>query len=220
MIIRPAHQSDAPAMGRMMVETYLLAHKGQIPDGAWQRRQEEWTWEVSAKGWSGTISEIADGLSPKDCIYLAVDEEAGEAQEQVVGLVMGGPAEVGPWEQAGEIYALYVRQAYQRNGLGQELIQAAVRHLRQAGINRLVIRSLVKNEPANQFYESLGGQIVGERESEDYGFPIVEQIYGWEDSARLLRDEQDQASVLNGLSLKWHSEFTYKQTKNRQAARK
>ena len=151
-------------MGRMMVETYLRAHKGQIPDGAWQRRQEEWTWEVSAKGWSSAISEITEGLSPKDCIYLAVDEAAEDEQEQVVGLVMGGPAEVVPWEQAGEIFALYVRHASQRRGLGQKLVQAAVRHLRQAGMNRLVIRSLVRNEPANQLYGSLGGQVVGQRE--------------------------------------------------------
>lgn len=189
MIIRPACEFDAPAMGQMMVETYLRAHKGQIPDGAWQQRQEEWTWEVSANSWGRAIREIADGLSPKDCIYLALDEETGEMQEQVVGLVMGGPAEAGPWEQAGEIYALYVRHTFQQRGLGRKLVRAAVCHLRQFGMNRLVIGTLVQNEPANQFYGSLGGQVVGRRESEDYGFPIVEHIFGWEDSALLLRDE-------------------------------
>ena len=156
MIIRPASESDAPAMGRLMVETFLRAHKGQIPDGAWQDRQEEWTWEVSAAGWSRSIREIADGSSPKDCVYLVVNEEAGEAQEQVAGLVMGGPAETGPWEEAGEIYALYVRYGCQRCSLGRKLVQAAVRQLRRWGMNRLVIRSLAGNEPANQFYESLG----------------------------------------------------------------
>jgi ribosomal protein S18 acetylase RimI-like enzyme len=188
MIIRSARETDAPAMGRLMVETFLRAHKGQIPEGAWQRRQEEWTWEVSASSWSRSIREIADGSSPKDCVYLAVDEAAAEAQ--VAGLVMGGPAEVGPWEEAGEIYALYVRYGYQRRGLGRKLLQAAVRHLRQLGMYSLVIGSVVANEPANQFYKSLGGQVVGQRESEDEGFPILEQIFGWEDSSRLLMEAE------------------------------
>jgi ribosomal protein S18 acetylase RimI-like enzyme len=92
---------------------------------------------------------------------LAVDEAPEEAQEQVAGLVMGGPAECGPWAEAGEIYALYVRYGYQRRGLGRKLVQAAVRHLKQLELYRLVIRSLVTNEPANRFYESLGGQRPG-----------------------------------------------------------
>jgi ribosomal protein S18 acetylase RimI-like enzyme len=188
MIIRPAIEGDAPAMGRLMVETFLRAHKGQMLDGAWQRRQEEWTWEVSAKGWSRSIREIGDGTSPQDCIYLAVDEAAGEAPEQLAGLVMGGQAECGPWEGAGEIYALYVGFGYQRRGLGRKLVQAAVQQLRQAGMNRLVIRSLVANGPANQFYASLGGQVAGQRESEDEGFPILEQIFGWEDSSQLMEE--------------------------------
>jgi ribosomal protein S18 acetylase RimI-like enzyme len=187
--IRAAHESDAPAMGRLMVETYLRAHKGQIPDGAWQKRLEEWTWDVSAGGWSRSICEIATGSSPKDCVYLAVEEAAGEEQEQLAGLVMGGPAECGPWAEAGEIYALYVRYGYQRRGLGRKLVQAAVRHLRGSGMHRLLIRSLVANGPANRFYESLGGQVVGQRESVDEGFPILEQIFGWEDSSQLLRDD-------------------------------
>lgn len=39
--------------------------------------------------------------------------------------------------------------------------------------------------PANRFYESLGGQLVGECEREDYGYRISEQIYGWADSSSL-----------------------------------
>jgi ribosomal protein S18 acetylase RimI-like enzyme len=187
LIIRPAGESDAPAMGRLMVETFLRAHKGQIPQGAWQRRQQEWTWEISAAGWSRTLREIADGSSPKDCIYLAVDNEV-RGEEKIAGLIMGGPAEVGPWTNAGEILALYVSHAFHRRGLGRRLIQAAVRHLRGADMDRLVIRCLAANEPANRFYEALGGKIVGQQEADEYGFPILEQIYGWDDSSLLLGD--------------------------------
>lgn len=189
LIIRPARVSDAPAMGRMMVESYLQAHKGQIPDSAWQQRQQEWTWEVSAGAWGRTIAEIEAGSSPKDCIFLAVDVASGEAQELVAGLVMGGTAECGPWAAGGEIYALYIDHAYHRRGLGRKLVQAAVRHLNHWGMDQLVIRSLVANEPANRFYASLGGKVVGYQEREEYGFPVLEQIFGWEDSSQLLDGE-------------------------------
>jgi ribosomal protein S18 acetylase RimI-like enzyme len=191
MILREARESDAPAMGQLMVETYLRAHKGQLPEGAWQKRQAEWTWEVSAAGWSGAIRDIADGTSPEECIYLAVDDETGEAPERIAGIAMGGAAGVGPWEGAGEIYALYIHHAYHRRGLGRKLVQAAVRHLRRQGMQQLVIRSLKTNEPANRFYAALGGQVVGQTDKEDYGYRYTELIFGWEDSAQLLSQSDE-----------------------------
>ena len=37
MIIRAAHEADAPAIGQVMVETYLAAHRDQMPAEAWAR---------------------------------------------------------------------------------------------------------------------------------------------------------------------------------------
>ena len=51
----------------------------------------------------------------------------------------------------------------------------------------LTIRSLPANAAANRFYESLGGQPVGECQKEEYGYSITERIYGWADSSVLLR---------------------------------
>ncbi len=34
MIVRAAQEADAPAMARVMVDTYMSAHKGQIPEGS------------------------------------------------------------------------------------------------------------------------------------------------------------------------------------------
>ncbi len=74
MIIRAAREEDAIAMGQVMVATYLAAHQGQMPAEAWAKRAEEWTPEVSARGWARTLREIASGERPQDCIYVAVDE--------------------------------------------------------------------------------------------------------------------------------------------------
>ncbi len=177
MIIRAAQESDAPGMGRVMVETYLRAHKGQIPDGAWRSRQEEWSPEESATNWARAIREIAEGNESQECIYVAVEDAL--QPEQVVGLIMGGPTGVTGYEGCGDIYALYVDFAHQGRGIGRKLIQAAARHLRRLGMSGLIIRALSTNAPANHFYEAFGGQFVGECAGEDSGYPITERIYYW-----------------------------------------
>ncbi len=66
MIIRAATEHDAPAMGRVMVDTYLAAHRAHMPADAWAKRAEEWTPEVSAYGWASTLREIAAAIEPHD----------------------------------------------------------------------------------------------------------------------------------------------------------
>lgn len=177
MIIRNAQETDAPAMGRVMVETYLRAHKGQVPDAAWRSRQAEWTSEESAASWARSIRRIAEEGDSQECIYVAVEDTL--QPEQVVGLIMGGPTGVAGYAGCGDIYALYVDFAHQGRGVGRQLIQAAARQLRQLGMTALIIRSLTTNAPANHFYESFGGQYVGECEAEDSGYPIIQRIYYW-----------------------------------------
>jgi hypothetical protein len=76
MMIRAAQEADAPAMGQVMVATYLTAHRDQQPAEVWAKRAKEWTPEVSAQGWSRTLREIASGEQPQDCIYVAVAKAA------------------------------------------------------------------------------------------------------------------------------------------------
>ena len=39
IMVRDAQVLDAPAMGRLMVTTWLRAHRTHIPPAAWHRRQ-------------------------------------------------------------------------------------------------------------------------------------------------------------------------------------
>ena len=186
MHIRTAQEADAPAMGRVMVETFLRAHQGQIPDEAWRRRQAEWTPEVSGANWVRAIRAIAEDSHAQECIYIAVEDVT--QPEQVIGLVMGGPSGVAGYEGVGDIYSIYVDFAHHGRGIGRKLIQAAVKHLRQLGMTSLIIHCVLANTPASRFYASLGGQLVGECASEDYGYQIPERIYHWVDSSLLLED--------------------------------
>ena len=172
--IRAAKVADAPAMGYLMVATFLAAHKGQIPEGQWHKRKTEWTPEKSAAGWAESLQEIAASKSSNECIFVA--DTAGE----LVGLVMGGPAYGEKWAGAADIYALYIATDWQGKGVGRELLNTAVSHLAQLGHTNLIIRCLSTNTPAQGFYEALGGKKVGEVETEDSGYKQIEWVYAWE----------------------------------------
>jgi ribosomal protein S18 acetylase RimI-like enzyme len=188
--IRTAQLEDTEAMGHCMVDTFLVAHRDHMPAEAWQRRHDEWTYEVSAAGWTRTIKELSENANPDECIYLAVDGE----DHSVVGLAMGCPAQTDELANAGEVCALYVRQAYQHRGLGRRLLQAVARDLAQMGKRALLIRVLATNTPARHFYEAMGGRLVGECNFEEYGYILPEAIYGWSELGTLTGDDTGHAT--------------------------
>jgi len=183
MTIRLAQVEDAPAMARVMVDTWLAAHRGQMPEEAWQKRRREWTYEVSEGGWREMLGEIAEGDNPGSCVYVALDET-----DTVVGLALGSPAESAG--NTGEVNAIYVRPGHQGRGYGRGLLRAVAAHLAQAGMTGLIIGVLATNAPARRFYEALGGRLVGEREFDQEGVMLPEVVYGWTDMG-VLRGEGD-----------------------------
>jgi ribosomal protein S18 acetylase RimI-like enzyme len=159
-------------MGRVMVDTYLAAHRDQMPAELWAKRTQEWTYSVSEQGWASTLREIAAGSH--ECAYVA---EAPGAE--IVGLILAGPPQTELLPQSGEVFALYVRDSYQGHGLGRRLVQAAAAHLSQLGMSALLIGCLATNTPARCFYESLGGTLVDERLFNEEGVMLPEVVYGW-----------------------------------------
>lgn len=176
MIIRAAREADALAMGHVMVDTYLAAHRDQMPAEAWAKRAEEWTPEVSAQAWATTLREIAADTSLRECIYVAV-EESGE----LIGLAMGGPANADDLPRTGAVYALYIRMSHQGRGAGRRLVQAVAADLAQHGMTALQIGCLAANAPARRFYEAVGGRLVGERLFDEEGVMLPEVVYEWAD---------------------------------------
>lgn len=185
MQIRHAIVSDAPAMGEVMVEAFLAAHKDQYPPAAWQKRVDEWTPAVSAAAWARELREIAAttaaGGVPDCCVYIALDEHAA-----ITGIIYGAlitDITTTPSTDTviAEISALYVKPGAQGNGIGRALVHAAATHLAAIGATTLHIAVLVANRAARGFYEAIGGQLVAERLYEEDGFQLPEVVYGWED---------------------------------------
>lgn len=176
MIIRTATLADAPGMAQVMINTWFAAHRGQVPEEQWQRRRVEWTYADSERSWRRTLTEIESGANTKDCIYVAVTE-GGE----VAGVALGFPTGFDLLPNAAEVGLLYVLPAYHGQGLGRRLVQRVAVHQANLGRSALLISCLATNTPARRFYEALGGQLIGTRQTEDYGFPEPQVVYGWPD---------------------------------------
>ena len=176
MNVRVAQEIDAQAMGEVMVTTFLAAHRDQMPAEAWAKRAREWTPDVSAHGWTQAIQDIAAGELPYECIYVA---EATESS--LVGLVMGGLVDETDRPPTGVVYVLYVQETHQGCGVGRKLLHAAARDLALHNARVLRIGCLAANTPARRFYETMGGEMVGERLFDEEGVLLPEVVYEWAD---------------------------------------
>jgi ribosomal protein S18 acetylase RimI-like enzyme len=179
--VREATLSDAPSMARVMVDSFLTAHRGQIPEALWKWRQQEWSYAVSAQGWERILHRIAEASSPQECVYVA-ESPSGE----ILGLAMAQPAVTEAQASTAEVCALYVHIHYQRQGMGRRLLAAIAAHLQSQGITGLYIGTLKTNAPARRFYEALGGQVLEERDIEDGGYSLREVVYRWSDLRQLV----------------------------------
>ena len=104
----------------------------------------------------------------------------------VVGFAGGGPEREGNPTYRGELYGIYLLEAYQRKGLGCRLVSAVARRLLADGFGSMLVWVLKDNRPACRFYESLGGERVGRKTIAIAGADLVEVSYGWRDIANLV----------------------------------
>ncbi|MCL6542913.1 MAG: GNAT family N-acetyltransferase [Roseiflexus sp.] len=170
LLIREATVDDAASVARVRIETWRNAYAGIIP--------AEYLANLCYEDDAQRLRERLKTIEPK-CFLLVA-----EIQGEIVGFASGGPERGGDKVYKGEIYALYVLPAYQGRGIGKKLVGASARRLIQAGIGNLLVWVLSAN-PFRRFYETLGGQLVREREIEIGGVLLKAVGYGWPDLGAL-----------------------------------
>ncbi|MFN8498666.1 MAG: GNAT family N-acetyltransferase [Anaerolineae bacterium] len=79
---------------------------------------------------------------------------------------------------SGELYALYVLPAWHGLGVGRRLVAAVVAHLRGDGHQAMYVWVLAGN-PANGFYQRLGGQFFGVKDLPVGDATLIEEGYGF-----------------------------------------
>jgi ribosomal protein S18 acetylase RimI-like enzyme len=180
--VREARAEDADEMGRVMVASWLAAHRGQVSERAWQGRRADWTPEVSARAWQRSLLE-RDALGDRspDCYLVAEDDQGA-----LVAVALGSVKRADERAVFAEVHALYVEPTQHRRGVGRRLLQQLAECLADRGATSVEIGVLTANDDARRFYEALGGQLAGERLIEEDGEELPESIYVWPDIASLL----------------------------------
>ena len=164
--IRAALPSDAPAIGRVHVESWRETYRGVVPD----RLLDSLSAVVRAAMWQGAL----DREPP---VLLFVAQLAGG---NLVGFAGGGARRGSAPPHDAEVYAIYLLRAARHGGCGRRLMAALAAALHARGFRSLCLWVLRENAPARDFYERLGGRVVGERTEMDNGHEFEEVAYGWD----------------------------------------
>lgn len=164
-IIREVKLGDSLSIAKIHVETRRTTYKGIIPDEYLLKR----TYEDTVRGW---VNRISDPLT-SEFIFVAENDEG-----EIVGFtsISTNSHEVG-FDSI--LSTLYITKDYQRQGIGQLLVSAAVTKLKERPVKSLIIWVLAEN-PSRKFYERLGGKLVKEK-IVNQGKDILEVAYGWDD---------------------------------------
>lgn len=166
MTIRPATERDALAIGRVQVETWRSAYRSIVPAAVLDGLSAQ----ELGDGWRPVLA------NPGGARFVVV--AAGEGDEPV-GFAAGGPERSGDPAYRGELYAIYVLPAHQRQGLGLALVRSVAARLAGGGMPSMLLWVFEANAPARRFYERLGGAVVRNQSIEIGGVALAEVAYGW-----------------------------------------
>lgn len=165
--VRPGRVDDARAIAEVHVASWRTTYKGIFSDAlldslSVDKREQSWR----------AMLAVPEANS---VTLVACDVDGG-----IVGFISGGAERTGRLGCEGELYAIYLLQPAQRQGLGTLLVQHLVRELRARGFGSMAVWVLAAN-PFRKFYEALGGKVVAEQQIDCGGQSFTEIAYGWQD---------------------------------------
>jgi ribosomal protein S18 acetylase RimI-like enzyme len=163
--IRAAAPSDAPAIGRVHVDSWRETYRDVLPD----QLLDSLSAIVRAAMWQGALER-------EPPVSLVVAEVT---HGDLVGFAGGGPRRGDAPPHDAEVYAIYLLGAARHRGCGRRLMAALAAALRARGFKSLCLWVLRENAHACRFYERLGGEVVGERTEVDGEHAFNEVAYGW-----------------------------------------
>ena len=165
--VRLARVDDARAIAEVHVASWRTTYKGIFPDAL----LDSLSVDKREQSWRETLAVP----EPNSVTLVACNVDGS-----IVGFISGGAERTGRLGYEGELYAIYLLQLAQRQGLGTLLVQHFVGELRARGFGSMAVWVLAAN-PFRKFYEALGGKVVAEQQIERGGQSFTESAYGWQD---------------------------------------
>jgi L-amino acid N-acyltransferase YncA len=164
--IRDARVEDAPALARVHVDTWRTTYDGIVADDYLAGL----SYEKCEDGWAKQLA----GEAREGSVLVADHSEKG-----IVGFASAGKERGDRPAFDAEVYAIYILDSFQHQGLGAQLLRAMAERLASQGLNSMLVWVLAAN-PSRAFYKSLAGVRVAEKEIEIGGRSHMEVAYGWD----------------------------------------
>jgi ribosomal protein S18 acetylase RimI-like enzyme len=165
--VRRAVPADGPDIARIHVEAWRDSYAHLLPADYLARLDVK----IEAARW-----ERNAGITRRTENTLVADAEG-----EVVGYAIVGPARGRTIAPSGEIYALYVETDWREHGVGRALVDAAFAAFRDRGLQHAVIWCLEGNFAARGFYQRCGGTLIREARLEEVaGMPLPVIGYHWD----------------------------------------
>ncbi|MDE3155995.1 MAG: GNAT family N-acetyltransferase [Acidobacteriota bacterium] len=172
--LRLATPADADAIARVHVAAWQDTYTGILPASFLARLSIH----EDASRWQRLVADRQSGLF----VHVAAGADG------IIGFAVGGPNRRGHRRYTGELQAIYLRRASQRQGIGSALARAVAAGLAERRLSSMIVWVLAKNAGARQFYEALGGRAAGRRQLEIAGIRLEAVAYGWKDTSGLRAD--------------------------------
>ncbi len=173
-LIRNATSSDAEAIAHVHIRTWQDAYANIFP----QEHLAELSDTLAAR-----TDQWRTHITVHEAIPVLVVAEVADGR--VVGFA-GAGAQTDPEHiYEAELFVLYILPEFQRKGLGQALFSEVVSALQNLGFSSMLLWVLAQNRSARQFYEKMGGILIGEKEFNRWGEQYMLAGYGWPELFRL-----------------------------------
>ena len=163
ILIRPAIEQDAVAILHVHVECWRTTYAGIVP--------EEYL---------ATLNEAERVLQWREWLTRDIQTYIADMDGKIVGFISGGAIREPVLSYDAELYAIYLLQSAQRQGIGTELLNKLAGSLLGRRFKSMIVWVLEKNTSKN-FYAKSSAQIVTTKDIEIGGITLSEVSYGWPD---------------------------------------
>jgi ribosomal protein S18 acetylase RimI-like enzyme len=160
--VRPATAADADAIASVQVETWRAAYRGLMPD----ETVAQFNVEDRRRMWR---EGLARPPRPGGATFVA------ELDGEIVGFASVGACR--DEEDAGELYAIYLRPTCWDKGIGRALLERAEESMRSSGFERAMLWVLDGNERGQRFYRAAGWDPDGRKLDTFQGVEVAELRY-------------------------------------------
>jgi len=166
MEIRVASVEDAEQIAYVHVNSWRTSYRNLV--------SEEYLAGLKVEDRTKLWQNILANYQSKNITYVA------EKQGQIVGFINGGQARNKEMPYEAEVYAFYLLEEYQRQGIGSLLFKKITDSFQEVGYKSMMLWVL-KDNPSYAFYQKQGGISFDEELITIGKDQLLEVAVGWDD---------------------------------------